>query len=237
MASAEAGRVGLMGAPLDMMKEQGIAYPFDPTTNVRFAAELLAQLHSEYGSWEEAVGQYFDPTPDDAYHALALPEGSEDLAASSMASRGSMEGEYGGQTSPFDVEPYVEEVEESDETEPAVSDLRWIGAGPAAYYSSGYSVGWFANTLRNHASWGNAVPNWAPDPNGYYCVHPDFRPGQRLQLTSSSGVTLWCTIGDSVAAHHVQQWRSRWAIELSWNTYVDLGLQRGNYVEVRAPAQ
>jgi hypothetical protein len=65
-------------------------------------------------------------------------------------------------------------------------------------------------------------------------VHPDFRPGQRLQLTAN-GVTLWCTIGDMVNRAHVAQWRSKWAVELSWRTFTALGLDRNNRVEVRAP--
>ena len=40
--------------------------------------------------------------------------------------------------------------------------------------------------------------------------------------------------GDSVQAAHQAQWRARWAVELSWDTFTALGLDRANAVEVYA---
>jgi len=112
-----------------------------------------------------------------------------------------------------------------------------IGAGRAAYYAASYDVAWWERTMRLYDSWGTAVPGWQYDPNGYYCVHPDFKVGERLRLVAN-GVELTCTIGDSVASQHVASWRSRWAVEMSWPTFTALGLDRNNRVEVyrAAPA-
>ena len=85
--------------------------------------------------------------------------------------------------------------------------------------------------MRLYDSWGTAISGWQYDPNGYYCVHPDFKVGERLRLVAN-GVELTCTIGDSVAAEHVAGWRTRWAVELSWPTFAALGLDRNNQVEV-----
>ncbi len=106
-----------------------------------------------------------------------------------------------------------------------------LGAGRAAYYSASYDVAWWERTMRLYDSWGTAVSGWQYDPNGYYCVHPDFKVGERLRLVAN-GVELTCTIGDTVASQHVAGWRTRWAVELSWPTFAALGLDRNNHVEV-----
>lgn len=105
------------------------------------------------------------------------------------------------------------------------------GAGQAAYYAPSYDVAWWERTMRLYDSWGTAVAGWQYDPNGYYCVHPDFKVGERLRLVAN-GVELTCTIGDSVAAQDISGWRSRWAVELSYPTFIALGLNRNNRVEV-----
>lgn len=110
---------------------------------------------------------------------------------------------------------------------------RLIGSGAAAYYAASYDRAWWERTLGLHAGWGGSVAGWAIDPYGYYCVHPDFVPGTRLRLVAN-GVTIECTIGDSVQAAHQAQWRARWAVELSWDTFTALGLDRANIVEVYA---
>ena len=84
-----------------------------------------------------------------------------------------------------------------------------------------------------YQGWGNAVPGWSVDPNGFYCVHPGYKVGQRLRLVAN-GVTLDCTIGDTVQAQHLAMWQSRWAIEMSWDTFAALGLPGRNSVEVFA---
>ncbi|HYI13876.1 MAG TPA: hypothetical protein VEX37_00680 [Thermomicrobiales bacterium] len=106
-----------------------------------------------------------------------------------------------------------------------------LGAGRAAYYSASYDVAWWERTMRLYDSWGTAITGWQYDPNGYYCVHPDFKVGERLRLVAN-GVELTCTIGDTVASQHVAGWRTRWAVELSWPTFTALGLDRNNHVEV-----
>ena len=117
--------------------------------------------------------------------------------------------------------------------EPVAQSAAFRASGPAAYYDPDYDRAWWDRTVGLHASWGNAVAGWQVDPNGYYCVHPDFSPGQRLRL-SANGVTLDCTIGDSVQIGDQAMWRSRWAVELSWDTFQALGLAGNNSVEVYA---
>jgi len=106
-----------------------------------------------------------------------------------------------------------------------------LGAGQAAYYSPSYDVAWWERTMRLYDSWGTAIDGWQYDPAGYYCVHPDFKVGERL-LLRANGVELTCTIGDTVASQHVSGWRSRWAVELSYPTFSALGLDRNNRVEI-----
>ena len=84
-----------------------------------------------------------------------------------------------------------------------------------------------------YQSWGTAIPGWSVDPNGFYCIHPGYKVGQRLRLVAN-GVTLDCTIGDTVQQQHLAMWQSRWAIEMSWDTFVALGLPGNNSVEVFA---
>ncbi|HYI15265.1 MAG TPA: hypothetical protein VEX37_07740, partial [Thermomicrobiales bacterium] len=108
-----------------------------------------------------------------------------------------------------------------------------MNAGAAAYYASGFDVAWWERTMSLYQSWGNAFPSWSVDPNGFYCVHPGYKVGQRLRLVAN-GVTLDCTIGDTVQQQHLAMWQSRWAIEMSWDTFVALGLPGHNSVEVFA---
>jgi hypothetical protein len=48
----------------------------------------------------------------------------------------------------------------------------------------------------------------------------------------ANGVTITCTIGDTVQAAHVAGWNSRWVIELNWPAFTALGLDRNNSVRV-----
>lgn len=106
-----------------------------------------------------------------------------------------------------------------------------VNNGPAAYYSPSYTPEWWAGAMERHAGWGNAVEGWKPDPNGFYCVHPGYRIGERLTLRAN-GVELNCTIGDMVAEPHRYGWLTRWGIEISWLTFEKLGLAQNNNVEV-----
>lgn len=108
-----------------------------------------------------------------------------------------------------------------------------IDAGAGAFYASGYDVSWWETTMSRYQSWGRAVAGWSVDPNGYYCVHPGYSVGQRLRLVAN-GVTVDCTIGDTVQQQHLAMWQSRWAIEMSWDTFNALGLPGNNSVEVYA---
>jgi hypothetical protein len=216
-------RIGVFGVPTEYIDQRGARYPYDPSVNAELAATLLAALYAQTSDWDAAVGWYLSWTDGAAALAADASLSSGDV----MVAWSAMRDEYEGQPYPFPDAP-------PEPPPPPPPELRYIGAGPAAYYASGYTPAWFEHTLGLHASWGHAVPGWQPDPNGYYCVHPDFRPGQRLQL-SANGVTLWCTIGDMVNPAHVGQWRSRWAVELGWNTFVALRLTEHNHVEVRAP--
>lgn len=106
-------------------------------------------------------------------------------------------------------------------------------SGAAAFYAAGYDRAWWDWVLSYHAGNGYAVAGWTPDPNGYYCVHPDYLPGSRLRLVAN-GVTLDCTVGDAVQSFDQAAWRSNWAVEMSWDTFKALGLDGVNVVEVYA---
>lgn len=151
----------------------------------------------------------------------AIPDGQIAISASTAAALGIVEG-----ASAVVVQLDATALQHADAG-------RLIGSGPAAYYASGYDRAWWERTIALHASWGGAVAGWTVDANGYYCVHPDFKPGARLRLVANS-VTVECTIGDTVQAAHQAQWRAKWAIELSWDTFKALGLDRGNNVQVFA---
>lgn len=154
----------------------------------------------------------------------ALTDGSIGISATTAASL-ALNGEAEGAVIELGAQPALQA-----QPEPAG---RFVGEGAAAYYSASYDRAWWDRTIGLHASWGGAVSGWAVDPNGYYCVHPDFRPGQRLRLVAN-GVTIECTIGDSVQAAHQAQWRAKWAVELSWDTFAALGLDKKNVVQVFA---
>ena len=107
----------------------------------------------------------------------------------------------------------------------------WIGSGAAAYYSPSYDRAWWEWALTFYNAKGLVTPGWQNDPNGYYCVHPNYLPGDRLRLVAN-GVTLDCTVGDMVAGQDVWNWRQKFVVELGWDTFKALGLDRSNRVEV-----
>lgn len=231
-------RVGLMGVPEQIAEQRGIEYPFDPSVNARVAADLLAMLQNETGDWRAAVERYFG-LQDAVGTFSTVPGGTIEAAITSGHAH---RNQYLGQPSPYVYEPEPEPVEEpvqndSVDAEADTSGLRFIGAGRAAYYGQDYSVADMEDILEIHASGGGAVDGWDYDPNGYYCVHPDFRPGERLYLTADDGETAWCTIADAVRREHVAQWRASWAIEMNWKLFVEIGLLDGNHVEVWAPVE
>jgi hypothetical protein len=181
-------------------------YPLDPTRNAERGAALLAALIAQRGL-EPGLAAYL------------LTAGSSAPSAAVLQAAEELRQRYPPGAVPSSGPPLSE-----------------IGRGHAAYYDPSYTVAWWERTLAAYVGWGGAVPGAAPDPIGFYCVHPDYRPGERLLLVAN-GVALWCTIGDTVAPAHVASWRSRWVIELSWPTFVALGLDRNNDVTVWAPVQ
>jgi hypothetical protein len=106
-----------------------------------------------------------------------------------------------------------------------------LGTGHAAYYSPSYDRAWWERTLRLYNSWGEIAANWQDDPNGYYCVRPGYVPGMRLMLVAN-GVTISCTIGDTVATPHLASWRAHWVVELSYSSFAALRLDQNNTVDV-----
>lgn len=106
-----------------------------------------------------------------------------------------------------------------------------LGAGHSAYYSPSYDRAWWERTLRLYQTWNLIAPGWQDDPNGYYCVRPGYIPGYKLRL-SANGVTIDCTVGDMVADPHLGSWLAHWVIEMNWEAFTALGLDRNNSVEV-----
>jgi hypothetical protein len=196
----------------------------DPTRNADLAAADLAGWVASGGSdWPAILANYYaGGSPDwDDPNLAGLVDATLNAYASIVSAHPIL----------FDAPPPPAPPAPPAETPAA--DGAVLGTGRAAYYSPGYDVAWWERTMRLYDSWGTAVKGWQYDPNGYYCVHPDFRVGQRLQL-EANGVRLTCTIGDTVQAAHVPAWRMKWVVELSWTTFQALGLDKKNTVTVRA---
>jgi hypothetical protein len=215
---ADDGREGFFGVRSEFAADQ--AYPLDPQVNTDIAAKKLADLHKGSDDWRAVLAQY--------YTGSANPDWSNDGLKDFVS------GVLNTQAKLLSDLNHPPEKLASVSQQPAASNLQLLGVGHAAYYSPSYSVAWWNNTLRKYSSWGQAAAGWSLDPNGYYCVKPGYIPGQRLQL-SANGVTLWCTIGDTVASQDLANWKAKWVVELSWNTFQALGLAGNNNVAVRAP--
>jgi hypothetical protein len=229
-------RVGLMGVPLPLLEQRGVQYPLDPTFNVRVAADLLAMIHNQNGgNWHTAIEEYF--SWQDAVGTFATPP--THAAGEAINAWQDLEASYAGQPSPFDAYLDDEPVDPPPSSPPpsdADGDLYFVGAGPAAHYGQeAFPVERMEEILMLHASWGGAIDDWEFDPNGYYCVHPDFIVGERLHLTAPNGDTFWCTIADYVAQGDRAYWRGRWAIEVNWDLFEAMGIPYEQTIEVRAP--
>ena len=205
------GRQGFFGVRSEFLGQQ--AYPLDPLVNADVAASKLAELHQNMSDWRGVLATYYTGSANPNWQDPAL----NDFVNGVLNTQGKLL---------------------SDLKQPLVSlssqKLRLLGVGHSAFYSPSYTRAWWDNTIRRYSSWGQAAAGWSLDPNGYYCVHPGFIPGQRIQLTAN-GVTLWCTVGDTVASQDLASWQAHWVIELSYNTFQALGLNSNNWVEVRAP--
>jgi hypothetical protein len=211
------GREGFFGVRTDSLSQQ--AYPLDPQVNADVAAKTLAELHQGMSDWRGVLADYFTGSANPDWSNPAL----NDFVSGVLNTQATL-------ISDLNQPP----VQLASEAPAQTQSLKVIGIGAAAYYSPSYTTAWWNNTLQRYAGWGNVAPGWSLDPNGYYCVHPGYTPGQRIQL-SANGVTLWCTVGDTVATQDLANWQAKWVIELSWNTFQALGLAGNNHVEVRAP--
>jgi hypothetical protein len=240
-AELSVDRVGLMGVPVPILEQRGVEFPLDPTYNVRVAADLLALLHNENGgSWNRAVREYF--TWQDTVGTFSGTPANASREAISACQE--IEATYAGEPSPFGFEPADDSsaaMTAESVCAPDVDEdgLYFVGAGEAAHYGEeAYPVERMEEIMDVHTAWeGGAIPDWEYDPNGYYCVHPDFIVGERLHLTAPNGETFWCTIADYVALEDREYWWSKWAIEVNWDLFEAMGVPYQETIEVRAPIE
>lgn len=185
----------------------------DPGMNAHYGAQSFAYWMGQLFDWEQILASYYsggNPNWDNPEMVAWVDE--------IMTTYDALIAEYDADVREFALGP------------PRV-DGDAIGVGKAAYYSASYDARWWEGAMSRHAGWGNAIPNWKPDPNDYYCVHPDYLVGERLRLVANDRV-LDCTIGDRVAVPHQAQWKAKWAIEMNWPLFKALGLDKTNHVEV-----
>lgn len=219
------GRAGLFGVRPQLLVGQ--ATPLEPYVNAEAALRLLSDAHSHNSDWRAVLAIYYTGQA----HPDWTQPGLNTFVDGVLREQATLLSQFSQPPPPPAGPPAI--VHRAAAIG-AFANLYLVDSGPAAYYSPNHTVAWWDYTVQRYKSWGQALPNAQPDPNGYYCVHPDFKVGDRLQLTAN-GVTLWCTIGDTVAAQDEASWRAHWAVELSWNTFVALGLPGNNQVEVRHP--
>ncbi|CAN5777509.1 hypothetical protein BH23CHL2_BH23CHL2_28210 [soil metagenome] len=203
------GGHGLLGARAD--SDELEADLSDPGVNARIAADQFAQEMYAAWDWTTILTSFFLRDHQEASH-----EDAQAWAEAVIATSERLVAHY-PPTGPR-IDPIREEG-------------KLIGEGRAAHYDPSYDAAWWAGAMASHASWGNAVDQWAVDPNGLFCVHPDYLVGERLKLEANDRV-VECTIGDRVAVPHQIAWREKWAVELSWSTFTALGLDRNNQVVV-----
>lgn len=229
-ASLEMG-VGLMAVPVDQAARSSAA-SIDPARNTDLAARELARWFDSGGQPGAIIANYFSGgNPDWSSPTLS------GLVDATLNAYAALRERHPVDFTPPAVEaPATSTPGQTAPAAPASTTGAFLGTGAAAYYSASYDVAWWQRTMHLYESWGSAVSGWQYDPNGYYCVHPAYRVGQRLHL-SANGVTLTCTIGDAVASHHVSGWYAKWVVEMSWPTFKALGLDRNNVVTVHEAVQ
>jgi hypothetical protein len=206
---------GLLGVRADMPEADGLNLT-DPTLNAQAGAQALARLAAAAPQpldWRAVLATYYGG---------ASPDWNDPNLANTV------NGTLGAWGELLSTHPM-----RAPEAAPVAESLALVDSGQAAFYAPSYGVDWWERTLANYANWGGAVPGATADPDGYYCVHPGYIPGQRLRL-AANGVTLDCTIGDTVQTYDVAQWTASWAIELNYPAFVALGLNGANHVEVYA---
>jgi hypothetical protein len=210
-ATAANGGAGLLAVRPEVGEALGGGDLHDPALNAAYGAAELRRWAGAAGDTRAALAGYYSngsTGPDDP--ALA------GLLDATLATEAELRATH---PMTFDVAP--------EPSEPG----SLLGTGRAAYYGQQYDVAWWERTMRLYASWGNIMPGWQYDPNGYYCVRPGYQVGQRL-LLRANGVEIACTVGDTVAQQDIANWQSRWVIELNWPAFTALGLDRENRVEV-----
>lgn len=219
-ATQDTGGVGLLAVRADQATRQSEAF-LDPAHSADLAAAELARW-ADSGAERGAILANYYSGGDPNWHDPSLT-GLIDATLNAYAALQSVH--------PVEYEPPAVDPPPATPEVPSEQQGTYLGTGAAAYYSPSYDVAWWERTMRLYDSWGTAVTGWQYDPNGYYCVHPAYRVGQRLQL-SANGVTITCTIGDAVQAQHVSGWYAKWVVELSWPTFKALGLDKKNVVTV-----
>jgi hypothetical protein len=219
-AMQDIGGTGLLAVPEQSAGAQAGSL-VDPAVNADLAAAELAR-------WIDASADKTDwPTILANYYAAGKPDWSNPTLT------GLVDATLNAHAVIIETHPVVFEspAVESPPAPPSGSG-EILGTGGAAYYAASYDVAWWERTMHLYDGWGSAVSGWQYDPNGYYCVRPGYRVGQRLHL-EANGVTITCTIGDTVQAQHVAGWQSKWVIELNWPAFTALGLDKKNSVTVR----
>ncbi|RIK47359.1 MAG: hypothetical protein DCC58_00165 [Chloroflexi bacterium] len=210
-ATQQNGGVGLLAVRPEVASELGGGDLYDPRLNALLAAtELRRATDAHPNDIRAAVAAYFQGGRSDVDpHALV---------EATLARHQQLLTEY--------------TTDATTGVPPVTNDPHSpIASGQAAYYAPSYDRAWWERTLRFYAGFGLVTAGWQYDPNGYYCVKPGYIPGQRLRLVAN-GVEISCTIGDTVAAGDVANWQRRWAVELNWEAFTTLRLDRNNSVEV-----
>jgi hypothetical protein len=105
--------------------------------------------------------------------------------------------------------------------------------GQAAYYSPNYSQARWGRIYTIHKKSGRiaGVPA-AMDESGYHCVHANINVVGVPLILRANGVEIRCVTADIVKGKHKDQWRSHWAIEVSWKAFRKLKLDKNNEVTV-----
>jgi hypothetical protein len=217
-APAPNGGHGLLGARDELPGDEDVDLN-DPGLNAAVAAGQFARHMYAAWDWPAILHDYF------------VAGGNGPQAVSTAGAETPKAGEWVDAVLAASTRLETDYPPTGPRIDPVREHGKFVGEGRAAHYSSSYDVAWWEGAMASHASWGNAVEGWTPDPNGFYCVHPDYLVGELLKL-EANGRVLECTIGDRVAVPHQIAWRSRWSVELSWPTFLALGLDRANVVSV-----
>lgn len=111
--------------------------------------------------------------------------------------------------------------------------LTMIDEGVAAYYSPSYTgAGWERIRSITAANVG-LDPAQVDDADKFFCVKVGYGISDIITLRNpANNRVATCRIADTNAPQDNAVWLSRFVVEVSWNTFVYLGLQNGNDVQV-----